>query len=357
MNRRSMNRDATGNVPRGTGAAIRAEGLAKSFGDKHAVRGVSFEVQPGEVFAYLGRNGSGKTTTVRLLTTLSVPTGGWAFVGGIDVTADSASVRAAIGVTMQEAALDPEMTATEHLVLAGRLWGLRASDATSKADYLLEMFGLASDRGGRIGTFSGGMQRRLDIATALIGDPAILFLDEPTTGLDPQSRRALWVEIRRLQDQGVTIFLTTQYLEEADRLADHVAIIDAGKIIAEGTPSDLKRAHGHRTITISDVPDPTALSTALSQFEPRIEADNVIVEIPAATSVDAALAAARAEVGTFDGISVIDSDLEDVFIALTGSEITVATNTAGVSSDEAVSGGSISVGSISAGAVTSGEKS
>jgi len=308
-------------------SAIRTLDLSKSFGDRHAVRGVSFEVAPGEIFGYLGRNGSGKTTTVRMLTTLTRPTSGGAWVAGVDVAREPAAVRRRIGVTMQDAALDPAMIGTEHLVLAGRLLGLSKPSAVARADELLELFGLSGDGSRRISTYSGGMQRRLDIATSLIGEPEILFLDEPTNGLDPQSRRALWAEIRRLRSNGVTIFLTTQYLEEADQLADRLAIIDEGTIIAEGSPAELKRRHGKREITVRAGNAPT-LERALGEYPVRQQNGHVVIDVEPGVDLDPVLAKIRGAVGTLEGVSIADVDLEDVFVRLTGLDIAIASSLA-----------------------------
>jgi ABC-2 type transport system ATP-binding protein len=304
-------------------AAIRTRDLSKSFGRHHAVREVSFEVARGEIFGYLGRNGSGKTTTVRMLTTLTRPTSGAAWVGGIDVAEEPAAVRGRIGVTMQDAALDPAMNGTEHLILAGRLLGLSKAAAVARASELLELFGLTEDGSRRIATYSGGMQRRLDIATSLIGQPEILFLDEPTNGLDPQSRRALWGEIRRLRSNGVTIFLTTQYLEEADQLADRLALIDDGTIIAEGSPAELKQLHGKREITVS-TGHASTLEEALAAYPVRRENGLVVIDVEPGADVEPVLSAVRSAVGTLDGLSITDVDLEDVFVRLTGVDIAIA---------------------------------
>ncbi|MGH9003375.1 MAG: ABC transporter ATP-binding protein, partial [Acidimicrobiia bacterium] len=225
--------------------AIEVESLAKVYaGGTEALRDVSFHVDEGEIFGYLGRNGGGKTTTVRILTGLTRPTGGRARVAGLDVVTRSDAIRSRIGVTLQEAALDELLTGREFLTLVASLWGMRHKAARARAGELLELFDLTPAAGRRIGTYSGGMQRRLDLAAALVRRPEVLFLDEPTTGLDPQSRRALWDEIRRLRGEGTTVFLTTQYLEEADQLADRVGIIASGRIVAEGTPAALKAEVG-----------------------------------------------------------------------------------------------------------------
>jgi ABC-2 type transport system ATP-binding protein len=312
-----------------TQPSISAVALEKRYGDVHAVRGVTFDVRPGEIFGFLGRNGSGKTTTVRMLTTLTKPTGGRAFVAGIDVVLDPAAVRTVVGVTMQEAALDPNMSGREHLVFVARLWGLGRTQATQRADELLVLFGLAGDGGRAIGTYSGGMQRRLDIATSLLARPRVLFLDEPTTGLDPQSRRALWDEIRRLRNDGVTVFLTTQYLEEADQLADRLAVIDNGEVIAEGSPIELKRQHGKKHIRIPSSGAVDGLRTRLAGLPVVAHNGHLVVELDAGGSIDAVLDSVRAELGGLEGISVTDVDLEDVFVRLTGSAITAGANDPG----------------------------
>ncbi len=310
-------------------SAITTDGLTKRYGDRTAVADLSLDVAEGEVFGYLGRNGSGKTTTVRMLTTLTSPTAGRAEVAGIDVTR-TLEVRRRIGVTLQEAALDPAMTGAEHLELVAGLWGLRRADATTRARELVELFGLTAAAEDRIGTYSGGMQRRLDIAAALVTKPHVLFLDEPTTGLDPQSRRALWNEIRRLQDDGVTVFLTTQYLEEADELATRLAVIDAGRIIAEGTPSQLKAAHGRTTVTLDVDEPPERVLATFNRTRPdaRVEPapdGRVALSLPA----EAAGAGVLAVLDTIRGagieprqVNVAEASLEDVYLRLTGSDIT-----------------------------------
>jgi ABC-2 type transport system ATP-binding protein len=223
--------------------AIQAQELSKTYaGGAAALRGVSFSVSAGEIFAYLGRNGQGKTTTVRILATLTAATGGHASVAGHDVAAAPGAVRRSIGVTMQAAALDGEMTGREHLVFLGRLWGMGRAVAVDRAAELIAWFELKDAADRPIGTYSGGMRRRVDLAGALVARPSVLFLDEPTTGLDVQSRRALWAQVRAFRDAGTTVFLTTQYLEEADVLADRVAIIEGGRIVAIDSPASLKAA-------------------------------------------------------------------------------------------------------------------
>jgi ABC-2 type transport system ATP-binding protein len=320
--------------------AVSAVDLVKRFGDVTALAGVSVDVREGEVFGYLGRNGSGKTTTVRILTTLTRPTSGTAMVAGVSLDRPL-EVRRRIGVTLQEAALDPAMTAAEHLVLIGELWGLGRRRASDRSGELLEMFGLSDDAGRRLGTFSGGMLRRVDIATALISRPTVLFLDEPTTGLDPQSRRALWSEIRALRERGVTVFLTTQYLEEADELADRLAIIDAGRIIAEGSPADLKSVHGRTTIELTFDGDGDAQDTeelvaavggagdgvAVSSAGPR----QATLTLAAASGGDALNVLGRLRDNGLHvaGLRVTESSLEDVFLELTGAGIAIASSDVG----------------------------
>jgi ABC-2 type transport system ATP-binding protein len=231
------------------GPAIEVEDLAKTYANGvEALRGVSFRVSPGEVLAYLGRNGQGKTTTVRILATLTAPTAGVARVAGHDVVRESHAVRSRIGVTMQAAALDPEMTGREHLEFVTGLWGRPPHEVRTIAADLLEAFSLVAAADRQIQTYSGGMKRRLDLAGALVNRPRVLFLDEPTTGLDAQSRRALWSRVRELREDGTAVLLTTQYLEEADALADRVAVIEAGRIVAADAPTALKRSTGAATL-------------------------------------------------------------------------------------------------------------
>jgi ABC-2 type transport system ATP-binding protein len=230
---------------------IEAERLVRRFKGVDAVNGIDLKVAPGEIYGFLGPNGAGKSTTVHVLTTLLPPTSGTARVAGYDVVEQGPQVRRAIGAALQEAALDPLLTGRDHMRLQTALHGIPRSERTARGDELLERVGLtlAADR--KIRTYSGGMKRRLDLALALVHRPRLLFLDEPTTGLDPQSRSALWGEVGRLaKEEGVTVFLTTQYLEEADVLADRVGIIDYGRIVAEGTPAALKAEIGRPTVEV-----------------------------------------------------------------------------------------------------------
>jgi ABC-2 type transport system ATP-binding protein len=221
-------------------APIVAEGLVRHFGDVKAVDGIDLEVRPGEIFGFLGPNGAGKSTAVRMLTTLLRPTSGTARVAGHDVVREADAVRRSIGVALQDAAIDPLMTGRELLALQAVLYGIPRAESRGRTEELLERVGLTAAADRRVGTYSGGMRRRLDLALSLIHRPTVLFLDEPTTGLDPMSRVALWEEVRRLNREGTTVMLTTQYLEEADQLADRVAIIDHGRIVRLGTPAELK---------------------------------------------------------------------------------------------------------------------
>jgi ABC-2 type transport system ATP-binding protein len=234
--------DTDAGAPSAAPAAVEARDLVKHYGEVEAVRGVDLRVTAGEVFGFLGPNGAGKSTTVRMLTTLLTITSGQARVCGIDVTADPDAVRRHIGVALQEAGLDDRQTGRELLVLQGRLFGLSGPDAAERAQHLLTLVDLLDAADRRIKGYSGGMKRRLDLASALVHEPDVLFLDEPTTGLDPASRLTMWDEVRRINSRGTTVFLTTQYLEEADQLCDRLAIIDGGRIVREGTPAELKDA-------------------------------------------------------------------------------------------------------------------
>jgi ABC-2 type transport system ATP-binding protein len=227
-----------------------AEGLVREFGDIRAVDGIDLEVEAGEIFGFLGPNGAGKSTTVRMLVTLLRPTAGVARVAGFDVVSESTAVRRSIGVALQDAAIDPLMTGNELLHLQAILHGLGSKAARERSDELLARVGLTAAADRRVGTYSGGMRRRLDLALALIHRPTVLFLDEPTTGLDPTSRQAVWEEVRTLNAEGTTVFLTTQYLEEADQLAGRIAIIDDGRIVREGDPETLKDQVGDPTLRI-----------------------------------------------------------------------------------------------------------
>jgi ABC-2 type transport system ATP-binding protein len=304
-------------------AVIAIRGLERRFsGGVVAVAGIDLEVAEGEIYAFLGPNGAGKTTTVRMLTTLLKPTGGSARVAGHDVVADAPAVRRSIGVALQEAALDPLMTGRELMLLQATLHAIPRAEAVRRADALLERVGLvvAADR--RIGTYSGGMRRRLDLATALVHDPRVLFLDEPTTGLDPVSRRAIWEEVRKLHDEGTTVFLTTQYLEEADQLADLVGIIDEGRMAAEGTPQALKAQVGrpHLELCLTDGSQAEA-ERVLGQFGALLPSKDgaVMVSLERGASDVASVVRALDEAGlAVESLNLVQPTLDDVFVAKTG---------------------------------------
>ncbi|PZR52637.1 ABC transporter ATP-binding protein [Xylanimonas oleitrophica] len=252
-----------------TDLAVDVRGLRKSYGDHSVLDGVDLAVPAGTVTALLGPNGAGKTTTVGILSTLLRPDGGTVRVAGHDVVAQPEAVRAAIGVTGQVSAVDDLLTGTENLRIVASLHHLGRREARERADALLERFDLVAAAGKPVSTWSGGMRRRLDLAMTLVGSPSVVFLDEPTTGLDPRSRRALWGEVRALVAGGTTILLTTQYLEEADRLADAVAVLDGGRVVAQGSPAELKSAHqaGSLDDVFLRLTDPSTLSTAEQSTE------------------------------------------------------------------------------------------
>ncbi len=251
------------------GLAIEAHGLVKHFGDIHAVNGIDLRVRPGQIFGFLGQNGSGKSTTVRMLTTLLRPTAGSARVAGFDVLAQDRQVRRAIGVALQDAGLDILQTGRELLRLQSRLYNVPRGEIEDRVTHLLDVVDLSEDADRRIGGYSGGMQRRLDLASALVHSPSIIFLDEPTTGLDPVSRQNLWDYIQRLnREDGVTFFLTTQYLEEADQLCDEIAILDAGEIVQQGTPDELKATVSADVIYVQVEGDEQAQQRAVGALLP-----------------------------------------------------------------------------------------
>ena len=300
--------------------------LAKTFkGGVEAVRGVSFQIAEGEVFGLLGPNGAGKTTTMRMLGTLLSPTSGSATVAGHDVVRDPSAVRRAIGFALQEAGLAKYSTGREHLLIMGRLYGLSRSQAHRRAAELLELFDLADAADRQVRTYSGGMRRRIDLACGLVHRPRLLFLDEPTTGVDPASRAALWSELRRLQEAGVSLFLTTHYLEEADRLCDRLAIVDRGVVVAEGTPDELKADIGLDVVTAAvaagEAEAARAALRALGTLR-AAEPESVSLETPdgagAVVAVVEKLAAAGIRPRT---ITVARPTLDDVFLLHTGATI------------------------------------
>jgi ABC-2 type transport system ATP-binding protein len=319
--------------------AITVAGLRKSFGDQVVLDGIELEVAEGSIFALLGPNGAGKTTTVQILSTLIRADGGQARVAGHDVARDGDAVRTAIGVTGQFSAVDGLLTGEENLVLMADLNHLGRAEGRRRAADLLAKFELVDAARKPVTTYSGGMRRRLDLAMTLVGDPRVIFLDEPTTGLDPRSRRTMWQLIRRLAADGVTIFLTTQYLDEADELADRIAVLDNGKIVAVGTAAELKRRvpGGHVRLRFADI---DAVDTAARTLHGSSRDDDALeLQVPGDGSVRALRAlldrldAASVEV---DELSVHSPDLDDVFFALTGQQTAPMNDTAPTNDKEAV---------------------
>jgi len=305
--------------------AVRAEGLVYRFGDNVAVAGVDLEIAPGKIFGFLGPNGAGKTTTIRMLATLLRPHSGTARVFGHDVVRESDAVRSRVSLTGQFASVDEELTGRENLVLVARLLGYSRKGAKRRAGELLDAFGLSEAAGGLAKTYSGGMRRRLDIAASIVVTPDLLFLDEPTTGLDPRNRNQVWVIVRSMSSGGTTVLLTTQYLDEADQLADRIAVIDHGKVIAEGAPGELKNSIGSGVlrvrlhepearpqarrilsralgVAVETSSDPVALLARIS--EPEL-APGALAELP------------RAGIAVAD-FSLGQPSLDEVFLALTG---------------------------------------
>src|SRR3954447_19400434 len=305
---------------------IDVEGLVREFkGGVRAVDGIDLHVAAGEIYGFLGPNGAGKSTTVKVLTTLLPPSAGTAFVAGYDVAKEGAKVRAAIGVALQDVALDPMLTGREHMRLQGGLQGIPRAERTRRGDDLLERVGLSQAADRRSSTYSGGMKRRLDLALALLHNPRILFLDEPTTGLDVQSRTALGDEVERLaREEGTTVFLTTQYLEEADVLADRVGIIDRGKIVAEGTPAQLKAQVSTPTVEVipRDASDCRSARDALEPFGTPVTeraAGSIAVRLSSGADqlADIVRALDAADVPVAH-LALHEPTLDDVFLAKTG---------------------------------------
>ena len=310
-------------------SAITISGLRKSFGGKVVLDGIDLEVGAGTTFSLLGPNGAGKTTTVQIMSTLVRADGGEVRVAGHDVARNPAAVRAAIGVTGQFSAVDNLLTGEENLLLMADLHHLSRVRGQRRAAGLLEKFDLAEAAKKTVTTYSGGMRRRLDLAMTLVGDPRIIFLDEPTTGLDPRSRRMMWQTIRDLVADGVTIFLTTQQLDEADALAGHIALLDHGKVVAAGSPEELKRGipGAHVRLRFADVAGLDAAERALGGAF-RHE-DTLTLEVPSdggATAVRALLNRLGDTADAIDGVSVHTPNLDDVFFALTGHPTTEATD-------------------------------
>ena len=306
---------------------LECEDLRKTFADGfEAVRGITFDIEEGEAFGLLGPNGAGKTTTVRMLGTLLLPTSGRALVAGHDIVREAGAVRRAIGFAMQEAGLARYATGREHLHMMGRLYGLSRAQTRSRANELLVLFGLEEAADRQVRTYSGGMRRRIDLACGLVHRPRLLFLDEPTTGVDPTSRAALWEELRRLQGEGVSLFLTTHYLEEADRLCDRLAIVDRGVIVARGTPDELKAEVGADVVTVglSDSQAPFAAEAlgALGRVRVAGSGRSVALELTDGASAVARIVERLRGAGIVPAtITVARPTLDDVFLRYTGATI------------------------------------
>jgi ABC-2 type transport system ATP-binding protein len=305
--------------------AIEAEGLVKTFGDTRAVDGVDLSVARGAVYGVLGPNGAGKTTTIRMLATLLRPDAGTARVLGHDIVSESDKVRGLVSLTGQLASVDDDLTGRENLILLGRLLGFKKPAARERADELLEAFGLTDASSRLVKNYSGGMRRRLDIAASIVVRPELMFLDEPTTGLDPRSRNQVWDIIRALVGHGTTVLLCTQYLDEADQLADRIAVIDRGHVIAEGTPAQLKSSVGQGALHVRLL-DPDRRGEAEQLLlrsvgsEPHLEADPAALSVPVADADQASEAIAelnRADLG-LASFSLAQPSLDEVFLALTG---------------------------------------
>jgi ABC-2 type transport system ATP-binding protein len=296
--------------------------LTKAYGDVHALNGIDLEVPAGTVFGLLGPNGAGKTTTVRILCTVTAPTAGTASVAGLDVVAHAQEVREQIGLAGQFAAVDERLTGHENLYLVGRLTHLPRKRAHERADELLERFDLVDAAHRPVRTYSGGMRRRLDLAAALVHEPPVLFLDEPTTGLDPRSRQSLWEITEQLVAGGTTVLLTTQYLEEADRLADHIALVDHGRVIAEGTSGELKAQYGATVIEAAyddDRPVPAALAALAPLGDVEAIGSAVILHVvDGARELAEAVRRLDAAGAPPDAMAVREPTLDDVFLQLTG---------------------------------------
>ena len=315
------------------GPAIEAVSLSKRFGATQALDDVSFSVPQGSILGLLGPNGSGKSTTVRALTTLLLPDAGTGRVNGIDVVQDPERARFQFGLASQAATVDELLTGRDNLILIGQLFQMPAKQARQRADDLLERFGLSDAADRRAKTYSGGMRRRLDLASSLVASPPVLFLDEPTTGLDPRSRLQIWDAIAQLVREGTTVLLTTQYLEEADFLADRIVVIDHGRVIANDTPRNLKRSVGGEQITLTvsrpdDLPVAQQILASISGAEPAFVPETLQIAAPAPDSGESLTAVltelTRNEIA-IDDISLRRPTLDEVFLHLTGDATTTAT--------------------------------
>jgi ABC-2 type transport system ATP-binding protein len=308
-------------------AIVRVSDVVRTFGDVRALDGVSLAVEPGVVFGLLGPNGAGKTTLIRVLATLLAPDVGTVEVAGIDVVTDPTAARARIGLAGQFAAVDEYLTGRENVVMVGRLYGLSGREARRRADDVLERIGLTASAGRRVGTYSGGMRRRLDLAASLVGRPQVMFLDEPTTGIDPRNRMDVWDLIGDLVDSGTTVLLTTQYLEEADRLADRIAVIDDGRIISEGTADELKDHLGGEVLELGTAPEHREVATrtlaVLIGEEPAFDRVRGTLRVSARAGARTVVDAIRAldDAGVEPtGVALHKPTLDDVFLALTGDQ-------------------------------------
>ncbi|GIJ19831.1 ATP-binding cassette domain-containing protein [Micromonospora lutea] len=316
---------------RTSGLAIEAEGLTRSFGETRALAGMDLQVPAGTVYGLLGPNGAGKTTAVRVLATLLRPDGGQARVFGHDVLSEADAVRARVSLTGQYASVDEDLTGTENLILLGRLLGLPKSAARQRAEQLLAAFGLTEAAGRQVKKYSGGMRRRIDIAASILNTPDLLFLDEPTTGLDPRSRNQVWEIVRAVVAHGTTVLLTTQYLDEADKLASRIAVVDHGRVIAEGTPGELKSSVGSGTVHLrlrnaDQRPEAERLLQTTLSVPVQLEADPVAITARVGgdgSALDASAQAARA-LGELSRAGIVVDDfslgqpsLDEVFLALT----------------------------------------
>jgi ABC-2 type transport system ATP-binding protein len=303
---------------------ITAAGLGKRYGDLWALRDLDLEVSPGKVLGLLGHNGAGKTTAIRILTTLATPTEGSATVAGFDVVRDGGSVRARIGVAAQQATVDGLLNARKNLEMVARLHHMPKADARRRAEELLERLDLTDATDRLVKTFSGGMRRRLDLAASIVASPEVLFLDEPTTGLDPRSRNDLWQMLRELANDGTTIVLTTQYLEEADRLADDIVVLDHGRVVASGTPEELKGRIGNDRldVTVATAADLVPAAAALSSFaanDPTFDEDELTVTVAVHEGtrlIDVVRSLDEAGIDAAD-INRRQASLDDVFLTLT----------------------------------------
>jgi ABC-2 type transport system ATP-binding protein len=306
---------------------LECDDLRKTFaGGFEAVRGITFDIEEGEAFGLLGPNGAGKTTTMRMLGTLLPPSGGHATVAGHDVVRAAAAVRRAIGFAMQEAGLARYATGREHLLMMGRLYGLSRAQARARADELLALFGLEEAADRQVRTYSGGMRRRIDLACGLVHRPRLLFLDEPTTGVDPTSRAALWDELRRLQKEGVSLFLTTHYLEEADRLCDRLAIVDRGVIVVRGTPDELKAEVGADVVTVglsaSEAGPAAGVLAPLGRVRVAGGGRSIALELTDGAAAVAGIVELLRGAGIVPAtVTVARPTLDDVFLRYTGATI------------------------------------